>query len=276
VLQQVIRGGFQPSRMGLALSDPLLRPCSEQTRQKPHGGSDFVRPHGKAVVRLGAKERRRTLDRVDAAHFAAGLHRAPGRRKLTGVRQPARRCGDEIAFDPENPIGLAEVEYPLGRLAEAGHRGGELIVAMERLPLMPAHARELLLQLGELRCERGRADRAGQDPQSVAFALQKRGCTAMHRAEEAFPCGDLSVAHDRLGAARIVKLKNAGLDDGAGRPKACGMIRISLHLDGSCHLVGDQHTGRVAVLSDRGRIVAVPSGNHVFGLLHVGQKLPQI
>src|SRR5690348_13420805 len=109
------------------------------------------------MIGFGPEQRRRALDGVDTAHGAPGLGRPPRRRKLPRISEPSGRARDQIAFDAENPIGFAEVEAALDRTAEAYPRRGEFVVAMQRLPLMPAHLRKLLLKFCKLRCKRRRA-----------------------------------------------------------------------------------------------------------------------
>ncbi|HZV04147.1 MAG TPA: hypothetical protein VE999_03565 [Gemmataceae bacterium] len=77
------------------------------------------------------------------------------------IGKRARRRRNEIAFDSKDEVRRAEIEKAFERPAECLLDGGELIVAVKRLPLMPTRRRELLLQSGDLRCKRGGRHRAG-------------------------------------------------------------------------------------------------------------------
>jgi hypothetical protein len=58
--------------------------------------------------------------------------------KLPGVGEPARHGGNQIALDRKDHVGGADIEDALDRPAERTLRRGKLVVAMQRLPLIPA------------------------------------------------------------------------------------------------------------------------------------------
>jgi hypothetical protein len=69
---------------------------------------------------------------------------------------------------------------------------------------MPLGRRQVLQQRAQLRGQRGRCHRLGQNPQSRAFLGFLIGYRLPKLAEERIPRRDLAIMSDRLRAIRIV------------------------------------------------------------------------
>ena len=241
-----------------------------------HPVQDLLRPHRQPMIGLGADQGRRALDRVDPAHLAAGFVRAAPRGKLPGIGEPPRHGGNQIALDRKDHVGGADIQDALDWPAEGMLRRGKLVVAMQRLPLMPAHCRKLLLQCSDLRGEGGRSDIAGQQPQPVAAARQEPVAALVESRDETLPGIDLTITDDRLRAARIIERQDRRLHDRAGTAEAGRMVGVTLDLDRPRHLMGDQDAGRIAVLGRRRRVIARATGHDPGRLFDIREQLARI
>ncbi len=234
---------------------------------------NLSRAQRQPMIGLGADQGRRAFDRIDPAHLGPGLVRAPPRGEVAGIGEPARHRRDQIAFDREDHIGGVEIEHLVERPPKGALAGGEFGVAVQRLPLVPAHRRELLLQCSDLRGERGRRHGPGQKSQPVAAARRQLRAAADQGRDKILPVGDFPMADDCLGATRVVELEDARLHDRTGGAEARRVVGIALDLDRPRHLVRDQHAGGISLDGHRRRIIARAAGHHAGRLLDIRQKL---
>ena len=119
--------------------------------QSGHDAVQFARTRGETMVGGRTDERRRRLDRIDAAHLRA--HRIAPRCKIPRETHVARRRAQQVAVDRHDHIGFVEPRCERQRPAVSADRCLAHGIARQRLPLVPSHGRITLLQRRELACE---------------------------------------------------------------------------------------------------------------------------
>ena len=188
----------------------------------------------------------------------------------------AGRGRNQIALDRKDNFGLTQIVGEVERPAERNLRGMQFLVAIERLPLMPAQCRELLLQRGDLRDHCRRCHRAGQQPQSGTVILGPVRAALDHRSDKRFPRCDLALMQDRLRAVRIIEREDARLHGRARRAAARRVVGISLDLHRPAGLMRHQHAVGIAALGQRGGIGARLAGHDAGRFFDIRQKLPRL
>src|SRR5689334_16283982 len=108
------------------------------------------------MIGFGAEERRRALDRIDAAHARLHLIGAAARGEITRIAQMTGRGAECVALDAEDHIAAREIVDRIDRAAESDLGARSYGVAMERLPLMPHHPGKAVLQRRDLLSQGGR------------------------------------------------------------------------------------------------------------------------
>ena len=138
------------------------------------------------------------------------------------------------------------------------------------MPRRGGEARENVLNL---RGERRRRDRLGQDAEAGAFRrlLRRRHCA--HRADERRPRENFSHVRQRAHAIGIVKIEQRRLREHVGRAEARGMRRVAFNLRRPSFVAFDEQPGRAAAEGHRGGVKQRPAWNDVFGLAHVRKNL---
>ncbi len=222
-----------------------------------------------AVVRLGAGQRGRALDRIEPVHLLVVVGDSPARGEVLRITHRARAAGQEVGVERDDHVSLLEVvEGPARRRlrAECGRAGDWIVLVPTGLRLV---AKDACQHLGQ---RRG-GDRRGEEVQARA-ALGLVGCQRLlHRSDEGGPSAYVSAEGHRLGAVRVVEAQNRGLRQGIGGPEACGMLRIAFNLGRPPHVALDQD--RHGHTADRNRAGKVerPPGHQFFRLAHVGHEL---
>ena len=138
---------------------------------------------------------------------------------------------------------------------------------------MPHRGREPRENVLDLRGERRRRDRLGQDAEAGAFRpLLRRGSRA-HRSDERRPREDLSHLRQRPHAIGIVEIEQCRLREDIGCAEAGGMRRVALNFRRAPFVALDEQPGRAAAERHRRCVEQRPARNDVFGLAHVRKNL---
>jgi hypothetical protein len=220
------------------------------------------------MIGLGSRQRRRALDRVEAAPGAA-LRRASPLREVPDVADRARAAAEEIRAEREDDVRAVEPPDRLERLAEDGHGSRARVVPVDRLVRMPLRSGKRGDDLADLPRERRGGHRLGEDPDPMAGKQPLALLQDPKRLEELAPSRDLSQMEEGLRAVGIVQGEDGGLRDRIGRPEASGVLGVPLDLRRSPHVALDEHARADARQLDRGREVERLAGNQVLGRLHV-------
>ena len=138
---------------------------------------------------------------------------------------------------------------------------------------MPLRRREARQQIANLRGERRRADRLGEDAEPGALERLLRGQRGADRAEKRRPRADLAEIGERLRAVGIVEPENRGLREHVGRAEAARMQRVAFDLGRPPFVALDEEPGGDAAERHRGRVEERLAGDELFGLAHVGNDL---
>src|SRR5690242_19257705 len=112
-------------------------PTQDARSQTGHEPRYFPRSGNKAMIRDGANQRRRGLDRVDAIH-TRGACRITARHEISREPQVSRCGAQQVTVDCQEHIYCGQVGYGIYRLIESEPRSFADIVPRNRLPLMPA------------------------------------------------------------------------------------------------------------------------------------------
>ena len=185
----------------------------------------------------------------------------------------SRPAGEKVRVQRKDHVRLRDFDDRVERLAEG--RGGSRpdVVAVGRLPLVPPRLGQFHHQRAQLRGERGRADRLGQDAQSPSLPLLRLLQRVPHGGEKRRPRADLLQIRHRLGAVRIVEAVESGLGERVGRAETRRVKRVPLRLRGPPHVAFDQEAGRIAPERHRGREEERLARNDLFGLPDVRNDL---
>src|SRR5437660_10214937 len=116
------------------------------------------------MIRARAGERRQGFDRIETVHTVGALGPAPPS-EVARVPQAARSATEEVGIEREDHVGAIEAVLRLDVIAECELRAGAGVLTARRIPLMPLCRGEAREQIANLRSERRRVDRFGQDPQ---------------------------------------------------------------------------------------------------------------
>ena len=202
-------------------------------------------PEGQAVVRDGAGEGRRALDRVEPVHglLARPL---PARGVLARVAEAGRTVHHEVRFEGEDHVGPIEVVLhgpgTADRLPQRGHR------AARGLPLVPLRGGQVREELTKLRGQGRRGDRLGEDAEADPLPRALHAQRVAHRGHEIGPGADLAAVAQGLRAVGVVQAEHPGLAGGIGRPEARGMVRVPLDLGRTPEMALDEDALRVAAV----------------------------
>ena len=142
--RQIMRRRLQPFGMRRVDSGPSGRTDAERGGENAHGPPDIVRRQREPVVGLGAEQRRSAFDRIDPAHRPAVLGRASAGGKIPGVGEVAGAARYQVAFDRKDRIGGAQIVDEADGTAEGGSTCLQFLIAVERLPAVPAQPGKLL------------------------------------------------------------------------------------------------------------------------------------
>jgi hypothetical protein len=229
------------------------------------------RSRGEAMVGSRADQRRRRLDRVDAAHLCA--YRIAPRGEIPSETHMARRRAQQIAVDRDDHVGPVELRHKCKWPTIGTHRGIAHRIAWQRFPLMPSHRRIKLLQRSKLPRERGRGDATGQDTQPLAMRLAPPRALRRQRRLEVLPALRHAAARDAGGAIGIVEAEDLRLRDRVRRTEARRMRGIAIHLDRPPRIVAHQHAARVAAQHAGGREHVAAIGDRIARRTHRRDQL---
>ena len=204
------------------------------------------------MVGASAGRRRHALERVEPVH-AIGLLGTPPRREVARVAQRARSAAEEVGVERQDDVGLLEAVLRVDVLAERQLRAGARVLAAGRIPLMPFRGREAREQLADLRRQRRRVDRLGQDAEAGALERLLRRQRRADRAEKRRPRTDLAEVGQRLRAIGIVEAEDRGLREDVGRAEAARVQRVALDLGRPPFVALDEQPGGDAAERHRGR-----------------------
>ncbi len=193
---QVLRDGARERRGGTRRLSG-----EEQRGDRARELLDVRRAHRQAVIRAGARDARRGLDGVEAIH-PSPLAVPAARGKFADGAQVAGPAGEEVGVEREDDVGLREIEDRFERLSEGRRGAGPDVVAVGRLPLVPARLGQLGQERRELRAESGRPDRLGQDAQPPSLPLLRLLERVAHRRENA--------GQERISSRYVTVLERSG------------------------------------------------------------------
>ena len=200
------------------------------------------------MIGAGAGRGRHALERVEPVHAVGALGPAP-RGEIARVAQTARAAAEEVGVEREDDVGLVDAVLRLDVLAERELRAGAGVLAARRIPLVPLRGGKAREQIADLRGERRRAHRLGQDPQAGALERLLRRERGADRAEKRRPRPDLADVGERLRAIRIVEAEHA----------ACAKTSVAPRLPG-CSGLPSILVGRPSWLSTSSPVATPPSG----------------
>ena len=110
----------------------------------------------------------------------------------------------EVCIERKNHVGLVEVVSSIDMASKRHLRGGARAIGIHRFVLMPACGRKLREDLFELRGQRRRGDRLGQDSQAFSFIEPLRFQLRRKRRDERIPRRDAAAFSDGFRSLGIV------------------------------------------------------------------------
>ena len=245
---------------------------SDPSRQRPRELFDLGRLQRKTVVGERARQRRRALHRVEAAHFLLATLELAAGGELADAPQVGGAIGDEVGVEAYDDVGVQTV-LRLHRPAERQHRPRPRRVPAGGLPLVPLRAGKLGEEALDLRGESGGRDRLGEqpDPSPLERPLGVEG--RLHAREEGAPRKDLADMGEGLRAVGIIEVEDRRLPAGVGGAEARRVVGVAFDLGGAAEVALDEDALGVAAVEDRGGEEERASGDHVLRRLHVGDDL---
>ena len=160
---------------------PRLTPATPRSAASARASSfNFARLQRKAMIRFRARRRWHRLCRVQPAPCA---FRPPACRELPRVAEMSGAAAEEIGIETDDHRCALEVVLHRHVVARGHAQAGGLVHVAARIPLMPRRGGEARENVLNLRGERRRRDRLGQDAEAGAFRrlLRRRQPCASRR-----------------------------------------------------------------------------------------------
>ena len=180
---QVLGDGGEPFRLGRRERSAGLKPLAptspaDQRLRDLRSRAAASMSLGLAAAGGGRRARRSTSACVSIAYsrfMRRGVFRAAPRGEVARVAEAAGPAGEEVGVEREDDVGLVEAVLRVDVLAEGELRARARVLAARRIPLMPLGRRKLARGVADLRGERRRADRLGEDAEAGALERLLRG-----------------------------------------------------------------------------------------------------
>jgi hypothetical protein len=99
----------------------------------------------------------------------SAFFRTPARGEVARIAKRRRSAAEEVGVERQDDVGLLEAVLRVDEGAERHLRADARVVAARRIPLVPFRRREAGEQIADLRRERRRAHRLGEDAKAGAF-----------------------------------------------------------------------------------------------------------
>ena len=258
---------------------PALR-CrhSAQARAADAGGDragdrrKLGRTSRKPVIGLRAGQRRHRFDRVEPVHAVRVLG-TPARDEIACVAQPARTGAEQIGIEGQDDVGAFDVILRIDVLAQGDLRPETGVVPAGRVPLVPSRERQPSQQILNLRRQRRRIDRFGEDAHAGALQWELGDERRAHRAQKRGPRADFADVRQGPHAMGIVEPEDRGLREHVSRPQARRMHRIAFDLGRPPFVALDQQARRRSADAHRRREEERFAQDQFFGLFDVGDDL---
>ena len=150
----------------------------------PREALDVGRAHRQPMIRLGSRERRRALHRVEPVHRLPLFGDAPPIGEVARVPHAARPTGEEVGVEREDDVRLVEVIDRFARPPRRTASSGARAVARHRVVLVPSGLRIRGEHRRHQFSQGRRRHRPAEDPQSCALkGLLLRKSRRQRRAE---------------------------------------------------------------------------------------------
>src|SRR5882672_12282676 len=115
------------------------------------------------MIRGGAGNARSRLNHIEPIHRVGRAVQLASARKFSGVANVSRAAAEEIRIERKDDVGLFRAVNRVEVTAESELRAFARAIADGGLPLMPFGLRKKRQERLNLRGERGRSDKTGQD-----------------------------------------------------------------------------------------------------------------
>ena len=243
---------------------------TERGRHGAREGVDLAGLHGQAVIGAAAGDRGRGFGHVEPAEaIRVGVEAAARGKGARVLHAEGVLGGQEVGVEREHDVGLLEVVDRLDVAAEREPGAGAHVVARGRFPLNPLGVGMLRENLLDLRRERGRVDRLGDDAQTGAARGRLGRQRAAQGRNEAAPRTNLPKLGDRVRAIGVVHREHRGLREQVGAAAAGGMVGIAFDLGRAAFVALDQQARGHASERHRRGVEHRLAGHQIFGLTHV-------
>jgi hypothetical protein len=263
-----------PRTRAISRTRPTRPSRPNAARDRGRDRLDLARLRRQAMIGTRSGRRRHRFDRIEPVH-PIGLLGTPARGEVPRVPQAPGSGADEVGVERQDHVSAIEPVLRVHVFAKREFRAGTCAVAARRIPLMPFRGRVSSQHIANLRGERRRVDRLGEDAQPRAFERRLRRQRIANRTQERRPRPDLAEVGQRLRPVRIVEPENRRLREHVARAEAARMQRIPLDLGRAAFVTLDQQSRRDAAERHRRGEEQRFAGNEVFGLADVRNDLLQ-
>ncbi len=175
------------------------------------------------MIGHGARQRVDSFNRVEPVHRATGGSRASSSGETSRVTEHLRVGEKRVGVEGENHRGSIEPEHEIEVAPRGGPQSREPALVADGVVGHPLQPRVTALELGGQACERGRAERLGEDRKAGAAIRGMRLGQLTPGRHEIAPGLLRPLQCDRLRTVGIVEAEHGRLDERARGPEGRGV-----------------------------------------------------